>query len=302
MDAPDNTLIAYATQPGNVALDGTGGNSPYSKTLAEAIGLPGLEIRAVFNEVGVRVRRITNGQQQPWLSASPIEREVYLAGRQAAVATLPASPELMWAVGTWRGGLIDYPGTQDAERGYIVGVLDGRLHCRWQIRGGAPSDTPCQITSTDVAVPPNVRMQRTPKGTLSGTTRPPSGSTFYKIELTRISEQAVLWPYLGAPTRISPETRWAIGLWSGQIRDNAKLATPGRDLRIEAADDALRCSYREAGKEWAVVPCTITERRLDLITQANSEVLLSLNGRTLTGTFRLRNRDRRFPMTLQKVQ
>src|SRR6185295_18910449 len=117
----------YATQPGNVALDGSGGNSPYSKALAEAIGLPGLEIRCVFNEVGVRVRRATNGQQQPWLSASPIERDVYLAGRPSTLATQPVSPELNWAIGTWQGRIVDYPRSWEADRSYAVANVDGRL-------------------------------------------------------------------------------------------------------------------------------------------------------------------------------
>jgi uncharacterized caspase-like protein len=33
MRAPEGTLISYATQPGNVAQDGDGGNSPYTKAL-----------------------------------------------------------------------------------------------------------------------------------------------------------------------------------------------------------------------------------------------------------------------------
>jgi uncharacterized caspase-like protein len=34
MRAPEGTLISYATQPGNVALDGAGGNNPYTKALS----------------------------------------------------------------------------------------------------------------------------------------------------------------------------------------------------------------------------------------------------------------------------
>ncbi len=37
MRAPEGTLISYATQPGNVAQDGTDGNSPYTKALASTI-------------------------------------------------------------------------------------------------------------------------------------------------------------------------------------------------------------------------------------------------------------------------
>ena len=35
MEAPQGTLISYATQPGNVAQDGPDGDSPYTKALAQ---------------------------------------------------------------------------------------------------------------------------------------------------------------------------------------------------------------------------------------------------------------------------
>jgi uncharacterized caspase-like protein len=73
MQAPEGTLISFATQPGNVAQDGLDGNSPYTKALAEVIRTPGLDILRAFNEVGLRVKKATGGAQQPWQSSSPIE-------------------------------------------------------------------------------------------------------------------------------------------------------------------------------------------------------------------------------------
>ena len=61
MQAPEGTLISYATQPNSVAQDGTDGNSPYSKALAETIGTPGLDILQSFNRVGVVVKQATGG-------------------------------------------------------------------------------------------------------------------------------------------------------------------------------------------------------------------------------------------------
>jgi uncharacterized caspase-like protein len=81
MQAPEGTLISYATQPNSVAQDGTDGNSPYSKALAETIRKPGLDIFQSFNRVGVVVKKATGGSQQPWISISPIEGEFYFAGR-----------------------------------------------------------------------------------------------------------------------------------------------------------------------------------------------------------------------------
>src|SRR5271166_4227350 len=59
MPAPRGTLISYAAQPGNVAIDGDTGHSPYTVALAEAIRNPGFPISGVFNQVGLAVRRAT---------------------------------------------------------------------------------------------------------------------------------------------------------------------------------------------------------------------------------------------------
>jgi hypothetical protein len=77
MQAPEGTLIAYATQPGNVAQDGVGANSPFTTALAATITQPGLDIFRIFNAVGVEVKRSTGGNQQPWIASSPIDGYFY---------------------------------------------------------------------------------------------------------------------------------------------------------------------------------------------------------------------------------
>ena len=84
MQAPEGTMISYATQPGNVSLDGTDGNSPFTKALAQTIRRPGLDVFQTFNEVGLIVKRATGGAQQPWVSSSPIDGNFYFAGPPAA--------------------------------------------------------------------------------------------------------------------------------------------------------------------------------------------------------------------------
>ena len=81
MQAPEGTLISFATQPGNVAQDGTDGDSPFSMALAQTIRKPGLDIFRAFNEVGLVVARATAGEQQPWVSLSPIKGDFYFAGQ-----------------------------------------------------------------------------------------------------------------------------------------------------------------------------------------------------------------------------
>ena len=57
MQAPEGTLISYATQPGNVAQDGADGDSPYTKALAEIVPRSGLDIFQTFNQVGLAVKK-----------------------------------------------------------------------------------------------------------------------------------------------------------------------------------------------------------------------------------------------------
>lgn len=77
--APEGTLLSFATQPGNVAIDGTGDNSPYTAALAETIQKPGLDVFQTFNQVGLIVKRATGGTQQPWVSSSPIDGSFYFS-------------------------------------------------------------------------------------------------------------------------------------------------------------------------------------------------------------------------------
>lgn len=64
-DAPQGSIIAYATSPGKTASDGDGGNSPYTKNLVRAMQRKGVKIEDVFKEVRQSVIRDTNGEQTP---------------------------------------------------------------------------------------------------------------------------------------------------------------------------------------------------------------------------------------------
>lgn len=60
------TFIAYSTQPGNVALDGSGRNSPFTTALAKGVKEPGRNLTAVMIEVRKEVLAATGGKQVPW--------------------------------------------------------------------------------------------------------------------------------------------------------------------------------------------------------------------------------------------
>ena len=70
MDAPQGTIIAYATSPGNIAADGSGRNSPYTRNLVKAMQTPNLPVELMFKEVRRAVREETRNQQTPWENTS----------------------------------------------------------------------------------------------------------------------------------------------------------------------------------------------------------------------------------------
>lgn len=73
------TLVAFATDPGNVALDGAGTrNSPFTGALLQHMTTPELEIETLLKRVRRDVIAVTKGRQTPW-SNSSLVNEVYLA-------------------------------------------------------------------------------------------------------------------------------------------------------------------------------------------------------------------------------
>lgn len=64
------TIVAFSTAPGQVADDGSGRNSPYTKSLLRALKQPGLKVEDVFKETARLVEIETAGRQQPWYTSS----------------------------------------------------------------------------------------------------------------------------------------------------------------------------------------------------------------------------------------
>lgn len=71
------SLVAYATQADDVASDGRGRNSPFTRALLQHIGDRGVEIGTLFRRVAATVNRDTGGRQTPEVSISLLS-EVYL--------------------------------------------------------------------------------------------------------------------------------------------------------------------------------------------------------------------------------
>lgn len=70
MEAPAGTLIAFATAPGAVALDGAGDHGVYTKHLLLQIKQRGQAVEQVFKRVRIGVAEETRERQIPWESSS----------------------------------------------------------------------------------------------------------------------------------------------------------------------------------------------------------------------------------------
>lgn len=70
VEAGVGTLISFSTQPGNVAVDGVGRNSPYAASLAAQLASSSRDLSSVLIDVRNDVRSATHGRQVPWEHSS----------------------------------------------------------------------------------------------------------------------------------------------------------------------------------------------------------------------------------------
>lgn len=96
--SPDRgTLVAFAARDGQVALDGTGANSPFALALADKMKVPGLEISLMFRQVRDEVLSQTFNQQEPHTYGSLSGVPFYLAGEPDGSNPLAGDLRQAWA-------------------------------------------------------------------------------------------------------------------------------------------------------------------------------------------------------------
>jgi len=109
IDAARGTLIAYATAPGSVAIDGESSNGLYTSELLKALDAPGLKAEELFKRVRIAVSDQSAGLQVPWESSSLTGDFVF--NRDAAPAPptaaapdpAPASSQASMEQSLWAG-------------------------------------------------------------------------------------------------------------------------------------------------------------------------------------------------------
>ena len=85
VESGEGTLISFSTQPGNVALDGTGRNSPYAGALLKRMTVAGEDLPSILINVRNDVIAETNRRQVPW-EHSALTAKIYFSPPQAEQA------------------------------------------------------------------------------------------------------------------------------------------------------------------------------------------------------------------------
>jgi Caspase domain len=115
-------LVAFATGPGEVAVDSLGGerNSPFTAALLKYIETPGLEIRSLLTRVTKDVFDETKGTQRPWQNSS-LEDDFYFL--PAAVSPAASSAQSLGPK-VANSPQVPQPARPLPDRGEIVHMIE----------------------------------------------------------------------------------------------------------------------------------------------------------------------------------
>lgn len=92
LESGEGTLISFSTQPGSVAADGQGRNSPYAAALVHQLLAPRDDLSSLLIQVRNEVIQETGRRQVPW-EHSALTARFYFAAPSAVSAATPA-PDL----------------------------------------------------------------------------------------------------------------------------------------------------------------------------------------------------------------
>jgi uncharacterized caspase-like protein len=113
------TLISFSTQPGNVALDGAGRNSPYSGALVKQLGTSNDDLSAILIAVRVDVMRETDRKQVPWEHSALTGRFYFNPAARAPSAASGMQLRLSEAAEAWSA-------TRDTTNIAVLGAFVSR--------------------------------------------------------------------------------------------------------------------------------------------------------------------------------
>jgi len=151
MKPPAGSLIAFATDAGHTAQDGTGTNGLYTGELIQNLRTPGITIEQVFKRTREGVMRQSGGAQVPAEYSRLVGEDIYLAGLEAS-----HPPE----VPTPKAAPVEPPGAsainQLAASGHVTECVE-TLHLATAAKGrgdfaASPLDTLLELAKEELKV------------------------------------------------------------------------------------------------------------------------------------------------------
>jgi tetratricopeptide (TPR) repeat protein len=151
MKPPAGSLIAFATDAGHTAQDGTGANGLYTGELVQHLRTPGLTIEQVFKRTRAGVMQQSRGTQVPAEYSRLVGEDIYLAGLTAVDPPEPATP---------KAAPVEPPGASAinklAASGHVSACVDA-LHLATAAKGrgdfaASPLDTLLELAKEEIKV------------------------------------------------------------------------------------------------------------------------------------------------------
>lgn len=143
-------LVAYATDPGNVAFDGAGANSVFTGALLEHIDTPALDVRLMFGRVRQQVVLETRGEQLPWVEEAVLGEHYLSTAAQSSPSDENSESDLaLWRRAASRSDAAAY-------REYLAASPNGDFvdaaQSRIRLLEAPQSDTPAHDRTTSISL------------------------------------------------------------------------------------------------------------------------------------------------------
>jgi len=115
-----NVFFAFATEPGNVAFDGGGRNSPFTTALLEQVPKNGLELSNMMVNVRKNVFEKTKQQQLPWSNSSLLDYFYFL---EPSASNDPVQPSSRVGTSTDPAALLASANELFAEKNFVQSAV-----------------------------------------------------------------------------------------------------------------------------------------------------------------------------------
>jgi len=241
------TLISFSTQPGNVALDGAGRNSPYASALLKHISSKGEDLSSVLIKVRNDVMSATQDRQVPW-EHTALRSKLFFAGLSSVSHTVapPVPPQGVVGAGPF-DGVWEVSTTHNQfcpikSNSFHI-VIEGAVVRFGNFTGRIAADGQYDLITPGKANPDS-RVQHT--GRLSGKTGSGSMQTINHkcagTEVVRRVERVGLSPPASASTDSSFDGDWQI-TWT----NNQHCANAARTLNLKIENGRVHQAYRDPG-------------------------------------------------------